>query len=609
MLLGLAVALFGFIFLFERRMTEPDPAPQRLLAFRPDEVTNIQLRLTNQLVLCIERPRTDAAWRMTVPPINYPAQPVVAEWLLQSLAEAVPQAEIAPQELKAARRTIAEFGLDLPQAAVTLQHDGERTEILFGAKTPVGDGVYVQVVNRSPIYVLSADLVNRLPRNYNDWREASLFPSTVVMNRMEVRTGGRGFTVDIDRSRGSLVLTKPITARADPAKFEVLLRRLLSTQILRFITDSPRADPEPYGLQPPEAEIAFLAGSNEQYTTQFAVQFGKSPTNEPSTVYARRLTTTNIVLVPRAVLDSLQQISHGDLRDLHLANFQPNAVDAIEVSGTNQLDGFVVRRQTNGAWMITEPRSELADTNSVREWLDVLLKLEGTVEKDVVTDFTTPYGLNPPSRRYVLRMTATNASGMTSNLVIGEVDLGHVQDQRVFARRPDETTVYSLSLPDVARLPRAAWQLRDRRVWSFTTNQVSRVTVRSNGESKTLQRNPNASWSLVAGQGAIPTVNPLLEETLQQLGELRAVAWINQGETNRSRYGFNDASNKISIELKNGEKPRTLTLEFGGPSPAKFPPYALALVDDQAWIFEFPSALFINVHRDLLGNSLFRDGQ
>jgi len=24
----------------------------------------------------------------------------------------------------------------------------------------------------------------------------------------------------------------------------------------------------------------------------------------------------------------------------------------------------------------------------------------------------------------------------------------------------------------VSRLPRAAWQLRDRRLWSFTTNQV-----------------------------------------------------------------------------------------------------------------------------------------
>jgi hypothetical protein len=579
------------------------------LGFRPNEVTNIQLRLTNQLVLRMERPRSDAPWRMTVP-ISYPAQPVVTEWLLQSLAEAVPQTEISPQELKAARRTIAEFGLDLPQAALTLQHNGERTEILFGAKTPVGDGVYVQVVNQAPIYVLSADLVNRLPRNYNDWRESSLFPGAgFAMNRMEVRTSGRGFTLDIDRSRGSLVLTKPITARADPAKLEVLLRKVLSTQILKFISDGPRADLESYGLQPPEAEIAFLTGSNEQFTAQFTVQFGKSPTNDPGAVYARRLTTTNIVLVPRTVLEALQQISHGDLRDLHLANFQPNAVETIEVIGTNQVDSFVVRHQTNGAWMITEPRLEVADTNAVREWLDVLSKLEGVVEKDVVTDFTVPYGLNRPFRRYVLKTTATNASGVATNLVIGEIDLGHVQDKKVFARRPDEATVYSLSLQEVSRLPRAAWQLRDRRVWSFTTNQVSRVSVRFQGESKTLQRHATGSWSLVEGQGAISTVNPLLEETMRQLGELRAHAWINQGETNRSLYGFNDASSKITIELKNGEKPRTLALEFGGPSPAKFPPYALAVVDDQTWIFEFPPDVFINVGRDLLGNSLFGDGQ
>ena len=41
-----------------------------------------------------------------------------------------------------------------------------------------------------------------------------------------------------------------------------------------------------------------------------------------------------------------------------------------------------------------------------------------------------------------------------------------------------------------------------------------------------------------------------------------------------------------------------LTLEFGRPSPTGFP-YALATVEGQTWIFEFPRILYLLLVRDL----------
>jgi len=259
--------------------------------------------------------------------------------------------------------------------------------------------------------------------------------------------------------------------------------------------------------------------------------------------------------------------------------------------------------------MITEPKAEPADTNAVREWLDLLSRLEGAVEKDVVTDFTAPYGLNPPSRRFLLKSAVTNAAGAAADQLLAELDLGRVQDNKVFARRPDEATVYSLAKADVLRLPRAAWQLRSRRVWSFTTNQIHRVTVRRGSQTKTLQRNPNATWSLVEGTGMISTVNPVLEEFMFRLGELRAKAWVDKGDTNRLELGFTEASDRIAIELRNGEKPTTLVLEFGrrGISPTSLP-YALAEVDGQTWIFECEPELFFAAIGNFF-NPLFGAGQ
>src|SRR5207247_4487771 len=139
---------------------------------------------------------------------------------------------------------------------LTLQHNGERTEVLYGSRTPVGHGVYVQVLNQPGIYVVNADLTDRLPRSHNDWRDTRLVPSTgILMNRIEVWAGGRGFTVELlDATNRTFVLTKPTLARADPAKIDALLRKLFTAEITRFVTDNPRADLEPYGLQPPQAE-------------------------------------------------------------------------------------------------------------------------------------------------------------------------------------------------------------------------------------------------------------------------------------------------------------------------------------------------------------------
>jgi hypothetical protein len=226
--------------------------------------------------------------------------------------------------------------------------------------------------------------------------------------------------------------------------------------------------------------------------------------------------------------------------------------------------------------------------------------LEGTVEKEVVTDFKTLYDLSPPLRRYLLKGASTNAVGTSAEPLLAELDLGSVLDNKVFARRPDEATVYSLTRAQVSRLPRTSWQLRSRRVWNFTTNQIHRVTIRHRNQTKTLQRSPSATWSLVEGSGVILKVNPVLEEIMFQLGELRANAWLDKGDANRAMFGFTDTSDRIAIELRNGEKPIMHVLEFGrgGLSPTQLP-YALAEIEGQTWIFEFPPELHFLVIRDL----------
>lgn len=586
MLLGIAVVLFAFIYFVDRKPVARSGPPPRLLSIKPQEIFRLQLKRTNQVVFWAEK--TNQIWSLSFP-LSYPAQSFVIESVLRSLAEVTPQTYITPQEMAANHRSIAEYGLDIPAADLTLQDGNRRTEILFGAKTPVGDGVYVQLLTKPGIYVVSADIFDRLPRTANDWRDPSLLNLVgLSLDRMEVRAPGRGFAIQQNQTNKMFYLSKPQIVRASRPKVEALLQKV-QTCLVQFYSDDPRIELEPLGLQPPQAELAFGAGTNDVVV----VQFGKSPTNDPSVVYARRMAHTNVVMVPRAIMETLLT-PYTELRDRHLFSFTPTELDTIEVVGTEK---FSLRKQTNATWMVVEPEPALADAGIMRDWLGFLETVEGTVEKDVVTDLT-PYALTPPARQYTLKSSQTNADGTMTNRLLTELDIGGRQQEKIFVRRSDENSVYSITLADFDGLPSAAWQLRDRRVWSFTTNQVSRVTVRHQGYTRQWDRSPGGQWKFAPGsQGILDDKQFALEETMYRLGELRAGVWVDKGEENRARYGFSDDGYKMTIDLRNGERTNALALEFGGFAPSQYH-YALARVDGQSWIFEFPKALFFQVMRD-----------
>jgi hypothetical protein len=85
---------------------------------------------------------------------------------------------------------------------------------------------------------------------------------------------------------------------------------------------------------------------------------------------------------------------------------------------------------------------------------------------------------------------------------------------------------------------------------------------------------------------------------MHRLGQLRAGRWVARSAAARPLHGFRDDGHKITIELKNGARPSVLTLEFGGPSPLQIP-YALAELDGEAWVFEFPVPLYFDIVRYL----------
>jgi hypothetical protein len=582
-LVGLATALFAFIVLFERRIPSSRyvEAPKALLAnLKPGGVTTIQLRRGNQPALTLER--TNGGWQFTKP-FQYPAASFTVQTFLETLEKVIPSTHITMREISARKQTPADFGFDPPPVVLSLGSGEHRRELKIGGRTTTGDQIYVEVVGTPGYFVVSAELLDRmLPRTLHDWRDTALFRfGDEKVERAEVMHATGGFTVALDSTNQLWRLVKP-EHRADQLQVRQLLDKLLLVRALEFVADGPQIDAEAYGLQTPVYELALTAAGVTQ-----KVQFGRSPTNDATRVYARLVTYSNVVLVPKSYT-TLLATPYTELRDRQLISFVPELVDMIEVRGQ---ETFTVRRNGKGGWTAGEAS---ADPVFIAHWLNELSRLQvADFVKDVVTDFS-PYGLATNQRSYALHTVVTNANGPT-NILIGRVDLGTNGTNVAFARRWDEYSVYSIRLLEFSQMPAAAWQLRDHRVWSFGTNEFAKITVTQGENTREAVRQPSGQWIGVKGFETVE-LNPFaMEELIVQLGELNAVAWVGRGEGARAQYGFTTNVPRMTVELR-GEKPRTLSVEFGALSPL-LRPYALTMVGDEPYVFEFPWTIFADLQR------------
>jgi hypothetical protein len=581
--IAVAAGLFALVFLHQRHSSKVGSGPVRVLPnLKAAAVTSIQVRPGASPNIRVER--TNGVWQLTQP-LVYPAQAVSIESLLFHLEQLTPAPYITARELRNQPRVDEQYGFAVPQASIIIEQPSYQVHLLVGARTAPGDQVFVQVVGADGVSVVSADFLKYIPRTPEDWRDTTLIDlKGLAFDRLSVTNGAKIFELRRNATNQMWRMVYPLQARAYSARIEESLQLLQSVTIDRFIPDDPKADLEAFGLQSPELEVAFGQGTN----TAARLQFGKSLTNDTRLVYARRVGLNAIVVVPKDLLAPWYALVN-DFRDPMLVTLTAPAA-VVTVRGQ---DSFSVQEQTNGTWRIV-PQGFPADAGLVKDLLSVLSAMQ-IVEfraDNAIAQEWPRYGLASPARQYALKSATTNSPAGPTNALIAELDFGTNQADKIFVRCTDEPGfVYAVKLADFERLPSASWQMRERRVWNLSTNDVARVTIRQQGKVRQITRNGPYDWSLAPGI----TNSLAVEETVSGLCQLTAAAWIGRGAADRARFGFTDNSLQITLELKIGEKS---SVEFGS-GPSSGVPCAAVTLDGEPWVFECPGWLYAYVERYL----------
>src|SRR5216683_6273146 len=281
-------------------------------------------------------------------------------------------------------------------------------------------------------------------------------------------------TVKLKRTGDGWEMLEPVKTRGNASAVNETVTGLATARVDREVDANP-AKLSDFGLEPPEAVVTMeVKGQAAPLTLTVG---GKNQTGV--WVYAREGSKPAVVAVGESVFrDTARPIS--DFRDKTVFAFDRKNVTAVDLD----LEGskMTLEAQEGGKWKIAKPGPYPADADVVADALD---KLAGAKVKEFLGEPKplTPYGLDKPSS--VTIWLGKDKDRTSKTLLFGKVDKAK---KGVYVERQGEPEVLMTTDEVWDKLPRTVAAARDKVVFTYAYDKVSRVELDHARGKVTLER-------------------------------------------------------------------------------------------------------------------------
>ena len=353
----------------------------------------------------------------------------------------------------------------------------------------------------------------------------------------------RGETIRLKRVADGWEMLEPVKARGDRGAVDEVVTSLATLRSDREIDPNP-AKLSDFGLEPPVAEVT-LEVKNGRAPLTLAVG-GKNPTGV--WVYAREGSKPAVVALGESVFrDTARPVS--DFRDKTVFAFDRKSVTAVDLD----LDGsrMTLEAQEGGKWKIANPGPYPADADVVADALD---KLAGAKVKEFLGEPKplTPYGLDKPSS--VTIWLGKDKDRTSKTLLFGKVDK---EKKGVYVERQGEPEVLMTADEVWDKLPRTVAAARDKVVFTYAYDKVSRVELDHARGKVTLERD-GITWKITAPE-ALAADTGVVNGLLWRLRDLRASGFLDESASGIARYLAKPAVT-VRVWEEGAKEPRTFLL-------------------------------------------------
>ncbi len=159
-----------------------------------------------------------------------------------------------------------EFGFKKPKREINIKYtDGTKIELLLGADSPLGEGVYIKRVDTGKVFLIGGSTTEMLMKSLKDYRVAKLFDPISEISLIKKVTiapaEAESFTVQVKEDAEPITEENPYAAQyeiTDPIKADAnndpvetkLLEVLIGIKAAGLVEDDPE-DLKQYGLDKP----------------------------------------------------------------------------------------------------------------------------------------------------------------------------------------------------------------------------------------------------------------------------------------------------------------------------------------------------------------------
>ena len=354
-------------------------------------------------------------------------------------------------------------------------------------------------------------------------------------------------TIKLKRAGDGWEMVEPVKTRADGAVVNDVVTNLATARVDREIEANP-TKLDDYGLEPPAAQVTLdVKGQAAPLTLTVG---GKNPTGV--WVYAREGSKPAVVVVGESVArDTARPVA--DFRDKTLLAFDRKNVTAVDLD----LEGsrMTLEAEEGGKWKIARPGPYRADGDLVSDMLD-RLGAARIREFEAAPKSLATYGLDKPSR--VTIWLGKDKDRTSKTLLVGKADAAK---KGVYVQREGESDVLLIPAEAWDKVPKTVAMARDKIVFPYAYDKVSRIEIESAGGKVMLERE-GLGWKITAPE-ALKADTGAVNGLLWRIRDLRAAGFLDESGAGIPRYlAKPDAT--VRIWEEGAKEPKVLLLGLSG---------------------------------------------
>lgn len=399
--------------------------------------------------------------------------------------------------------------------------------------------------------ILFIQLYEKKKPSTEEWQlqQAKVFPDFKPgsVNQLEIRREDGAILLKKIEG-GRWVLEKPRHLRADDTEVKGLLGEL--EFLSKIGTISPEGgkpvDLASYGLDKPQIEVYYWIGPTQADRHAFYVGDRRAGGSE---VYMQHERGKEVYMVKGSLADKLAK-PLNDFRSKDVFELDPNAVQKLEL---RYASGPTIRCFKEGEnWRLENPVADRGDNEKVME---VIHNLRGlTIAKeDFITDEEIEldkFGLENPQ----LVATIEEKDKLQTLL------LGNTRDNKVYAKRQEEPSIFFLKDRDARLLKKNPNELRDKKLARFDPLYVSRMELKTIDQDIIIEKTQEYDY-LITQPVNVLADRDTFKGFLETIKELQIQNFVADKPENLAPYGLDRPVADITITLK--DEPKPIKLQIG----------------------------------------------